>query len=84
MFYLAKHTTEEEYNTVKDNLLKPQVALITETNRVDYIPPHMMLRLSILKVVRISILTREYILTHPKMLRYTLPQLYSIIVDLSY
>lgn len=38
MIYLTKHETTAAYNAVKDNLAKPHVALIEETNKVDYQP----------------------------------------------
>lgn len=36
MKYLTKHETTAAYNAVKDNLEKPHVALIKETNGIDY------------------------------------------------
>ncbi len=38
MIYLTKHSTQAAYDAVKDNLAKPQVALIAENNSVAYQP----------------------------------------------
>jgi len=38
MKYITLHETTSEYNQVKDSLAKPQVAYISETNKVEYQP----------------------------------------------